>query len=596
MSSLELGVIGNCQIAVLVDSVGRYVWGSFPRVDSDPFFCSLLKSEDKSDDTGFFAVDVQDFDHSEQAYIDNTAILRTTLHDASGGSVRIIDFAPRYQNFGRSFHPIMVVRHIAPVSGTPALRIRLRPAADYGSRKPDVAHGSNHIRFSNGRYTIRLTTNAPLAALLEERVIVLEKPITLLLGPDESIAEGPDKVSREMYGETKAYWQNWTRALSIPFEWQREVIRAAITLKLCTYEDTGAVLAALTTSIPEAPGSGRNWDYRYCWLRDSYYTVQALNSLGATKTMQQFLSYIFNLVAEHGDRNHLQPVYGISGESDLTEKTVTSLEGYRGMGPVRVGNDAYTQRQNDVYGATVLAATQSFFDRRLVQSGGQREFERLESLGYRAAEAFDQPDAGPWEYRGRSEVHTYSSVICWAACDRLSRIAAHLELSERAEYWRDRANSIRETIMDQAWSEERGSFVATFGGDQLDASLLTLADLGFVGAEDPKFAATLEAVEKELKRGSYIFRYTSSDDFGTPETAFNICTFWYINALAAVGRKEEARELFRNMLDRRNALGLLSEDLDPESGELWGNFPQTYSMVGVITAAMRLSQSWDEAL
>ncbi len=596
MSSLELGVIGNCQIAVLVDSVGRYVWGSFPRVDSDPFFCSLLKSEDKSDDTGFFAVDVQDFDRSEQAYIDNTAILRTTLHDASGGSVRITDLAPRYQNLGRSFHPIMVVRHIAPVSGTPALRIRLRPAADYGSRKPDVAHGSNHIRFSNGRYTIRLTTNAPLAALLEERVIVLEKPITLLLGPDESIPEGPDKVSREMYGETKAYWENWTRALSIPFEWQREVIRAAITLKLCTYEDTGAVLAALTTSIPEAPESGRNWDYRYCWLRDSYYTVQALNSLGATKTMQQFLSYIFNLVAEHGDSNHLQPVYGISGESDLTEKTVTSLEGYRGMGPVRVGNDAYTQRQNDVYGATVLAATQSFFDRRLVQSGGRREFERLESLGHRAAEVFDQPDAGPWEYRGRSEVHTYSSVICWAACDRLSRIAAHLELSERADYWRDRANRIRETIMDQAWSKERGSFVATFGGDQLDASLLTLADLGFVRAGDPKFAATLAAVENELKQGSYVFRYTSSDDFGTPETAFNICTFWYINALAAVGRKDEARELFSNMLNRRNSLGLLSEDLDPESGELWGNFPQTYSMVGVITAAMRLSQSWDEAL
>ena len=596
MSSLELGVIGNCQIAVLVDSQGRYVWGSFPRVDSDPFFCSLLRSKEKADEIGFFAIDVQDFESSEQSYVDNTAILTTTLRDHSDGVVKITDYAPRYQHFGRSFHPIMVVRHIAPIGGTPALRIRLRPAADYGSRKPDITHGSNHIRFSNGNFTIRLTTNAPLAALLEERVIVLEKPITLLLGPDEPIPESPDKISREMYGETKAYWENWTRALSIPFEWQKEVIRAAITLKLCTYEDTGAALAALTTSIPEAPGSGRNWDYRYCWLRDSYYTVQALNSLGATKTMQQFLAYIFNLVAEHGDNNHLQPVYGISGESDLSEKTVTSLEGYRGMGPVRVGNDAYTQRQNDVYGATVLAATQSFFDQRLVKSGGKREFERLESLGHRAAEVFDQPDAGPWEYRGRSDVHTYSSVMCWAACDRLSRIATQLELPDRAECWREKANGIRETIIAQAWSEDRNSFVATFGGDQLDASLLTLPDLGFITARDPKFLRTLEAIEKQLKRGSYVFRYTGSDDFGMPKTAFNICTFWYINALAAVGRKEEARELFCNMLDRRNALGLLSEDLDPESGELWGNFPQTYSMVGVIVAAMRLSQSWDEAL
>ena len=598
MSSLELGVIGNCQIAVLVDTRGRYVWGSFPRIDSDPFFCSLLKSEsdDAADESGFFAIDLVDFQSSEQSYVDNTAILNTTLTDSSGGAVKITDYAPRYQKFGRSFHPIMVVRHITPVAGAPALRIRLRPAADYGARAPDVAHGSNHIRFSNDHFTLRLTTNAPLAAVLEERVIVLEKSITLMLGPDESLTESPNNIDRAMYGQTKTYWENWTRTLSIPFEWQEEVIRAAITLKLCTYEDTGAVLAALTTSIPEAPDSGRNWDYRYCWLRDSYYTVQALNSLGATKTMQQFQAYIFNLVAEHAEKKRLQPVYGISGEPALKEATVQGLEGYRGMGPVRVGNDAYKQQQNDVYGATVLASTQSFFDRRLVEGGGQREFERLEALGLRAAEAFDQPDAGPWEFRGRNDVHTYSSVMCWAACDRLSRIGAHLHLSDRAEAWESKANGIRETIIARAWNADKNSFVATFGGDQLDASLLTLPDLGFIRAEDPKFLATLAAVEKELRRGPYVFRYTSSDDFGTPQTAFNICTFWYINALAAVGRDAEARVLFSNMLDRRNALGLLSEDLDPDTGELWGNFPQTYSMVGVITAAMRLSQTWEEAL
>ena len=596
MSSLELGVIGNCQIAVLVDRRGSYVWGSFPRIDSDPFFCSLLKSKDATDQTGFFAIDLLDFQSSEQSYVDNTAILTTTLYDLGGGAVKITDYAPRYQRFGRSFHPIMVVRHIMPLSGAPAMRIRLRPAADYGSGKPDIAHGSNHIRFSNGHFTLRLTTNAPLAAVLEERVIVLEKPITLLLGPDESITESTHNIGRSMYGETKTYWENWTRALSIPFEWQAEVIRAAITLKLCTYEDTGAVLAALTTSIPESPGSGRNWDYRYCWLRDSYYTVQALNSLGATRTMEQFLRYLINLVAEHGENNELQPVYSISGDSKLAEATVDGLEGYRGMGPVRVGNDAYSQVQNDVYGATVLAATQSFFDQRLVEKSGQREFERLEILGHQAAELFDKPDSGLWEYRGRNDVHTYSSVMCWAACDRLSRIATHLAYPERADYWTDRSREIRETIIDRAWNKSKNSFVSTFDGNQIDASLLTVADLGFVAAEDPKFLGTLAAVERELRRGPYVFRYTSSDDFGTPQTAFNICTFWYINALAAVGRESEARELFRNMLDRRTVLGLLSEDLDPDSGELWGNFPQTYSMVGVITAAMRLSRKWEQAL
>jgi GH15 family glucan-1,4-alpha-glucosidase len=596
MSSLNLGLIGNCQIAVMIDERGRYVWGSFPRVDSDPCFCALLEPGAEAEAAGFFAVELKDFARAEQSYVDNTAILTTTLYDAAGGAVRIVDYAPRYQQFGRSFHPIMVVRRIEPVAGAPAVTIRLRPATDYGSRRPEIAHGSNHIRFFNGSFTLRLTTNAPLAAVLEERILVLENPVTLLLGPDETITESPDKIDREMYGETLAYWQSWVRALSIPFEWQQEVIRAAITLKLCTYEDTGAVLAALTTSIPEAPGSGRNWDYRYCWLRDSYYTVQALNRLGATKTMEQFLRYIFNLVAAHRDDKELQPVYGISGEAELTERMVTGLSGYRAMGPVRVGNDAYRQMQNDSYGATVLAATQSFFDQRLVEKRGRHEFERLEALGQRAADLFDQPDAGLWEYRGRSQVHTYSSVMCWAACDRLARIAARLELPERASYWAALSDSLRETIVRRAWSEQRQSFVATFDGDELDASLLTLPDVGFVQADDPRFLGTLAAIEKELRRGPYIFRYAKADDFGLPETAFNICTFWYINALAAVGRQDEARALFTNMLDRRNPLGLLSEDLDPDTGELWGNFPQTYSMVGVIMAATRLSKSWDEAL
>lgn len=596
MNNLDLGLIGNCQISVLIDQLGRFVWGCFPRMDSDPFFCSLLRPEGEGDEFGFFDVELQDFSHAEQSYVENTAILTTTLYDAAGNAARIVDFAPRYQMYGRSFHPIMVIRNITPLSGSPALRIRFRPAADYGARAPDMAHGSNHIRINNGHFTLRLTTNAPLAAVMEERVLLLEDAITLILGPDEPITDRPNKISREMFGDTRTYWERWARALSIPFEWQREVIRAAITLKLCTYEDTGAVLAALTTSIPEAPNSGRNWDYRYCWLRDSFYTVHALNRLGATKTMEEFLRYIFNLVADLGSGERLQPVYGISGQSLLDERHVDTLPGYRGMGPTRVGNDAYRQVQNDVYGATVLASTQSFFDRRLRRQGHAEDFTRLERLGQQAAALYDQPDAGPWEYRGRSAVHTYSSVMCWAACDRLARIAQRFALTEQAAHWSKTGREIRERILTEAWSERRKSFVAIFGGDSLDASLLTLADLGFISPQDPRYLATLSAIEAELKRGPYLFRYANPDDFGAPQTAFNICTFWYINALAAVGRADEARELFTNMLERRNALGLLSEDLDPVSGELWGNFPQTYSMVGIIIGATRLSRTWEQAL
>jgi len=594
--SLELGVIGNCQIAALIDERGSIVWGSFPRMDSDPAFCALLDPVPNERTPGCFAIELDGFVRAEQAYVDNTAILTTTLFDANGGALKIVDFAPRFNQFGRSYHPVMIVRNIVPVTGSPAVRIRLRPAAAYGARHATRTHGSSHIRYSNDSYTIRLTTNAPLAALLEERAFVVERPVALILGPDESLRDDPDKACREMYGETAAYWQGWVRALSIPFEWQDEVIRAAITLKLCTYEDTGAVLAALTTSIPEARGSGRNWDYRYCWLRDSYYTVQALNRLGATRTMKEFLRYLFNLIAERPPAAPLQPVYGISGAALLEEREIASLSGYRGMGPVRIGNDAFRQKQHDVYGATVLAATQSFFDRRMLQSGAAQNIVRLEALGRHAIALHDQPDAGPWEYRGRAVTHTYSSVMCWAACDRLARITAHVGAPDRAAAWAREAQRIRARILAAAWNERRQSFVASFGGEDLDASLLILPELGFIAADDPRFLATLAAIEKELRRGPYVYRYANADDFGLPETAFNICTFWYINALAAVGRRDEARELYGNMLARRTRLGLLSEDLDVTTGELWGNFPQTYSMVGIIMAAMRLSRSWEEAL
>jgi GH15 family glucan-1,4-alpha-glucosidase len=594
--NLELGLIGNCQIAVLVDELGRFVWGSFPQMDSDPAFCSLLGPIEEDNAPGCFDVELANFASSEQTYIENTAILKTTLRDHNGGAIDIIDFAPRFSQFGRSWHPVMVVRNIVPVSGSPAVRIRLRPAAGYGARHAERTHGSSHIRFTTDDFTIRLTTNAPISALLEERAFILERPIALILGPDESLTENPEKTCRDLYGETKSYWQSWVRTLSIPFEWQREVIRAAITLKLCTYEDSGAVLAALTTSIPEAADTERNWDYRYCWLRDSYYTVQALNRLGATRTMTEFLRYLFNLLAEHDPEAPLQPVYGITGRTALDESEVASLAGYRGMGPVRIGNDAYRQTQHDVYGATILAATQSFFDRRMIQPGTAQDFVRLEALGQHAAKFYREPDAGPWEYRGRSMVHTYSSIMCWAGCDRLAKIAAQLGDSSRAGHWAAQATKIRDHILESAWSEKRKSFVASFGGEALDASLLIMPELGFIEPGDPRFAGTLAAIEGELRQGPYMYRYANPDDFGMPETAFNICTFWYISALAAVGRHDEARELYCNMLDRRTSLGLLSEDLDVGSGELWGNFPQTYSMVGIIMAAMRLSRSWEEAV
>ena len=589
---LDGGVIGNCSFGALIDPRGRICWACLPHFDGDPVFHSLLGAADEADPEagGFFDVLLEGFQDSEQHYVENTAILVTTLRDGNGAEVRITDFAPRFEQFGRSFRPTTIVRTIERLRGEPRIRIRLRPRFDYGSRRPELTRGSNHIRYVGPRLALRLTTDAPVSFITDEITFVLEQPLTLLLGPDESLTEPVDSVAREFRSRTESYWREFVRHLAVPLEWQEAVIRAAITLQLCSFEETGAVLAAMTTSIPEAPGTGRNWDYRFCWLRDSHFVVQALNRLGATRTMENYLGYITNLAAA-AEGGVLQPVYGIKFEDELTERTVDNLPGYRGMGPVRVGNAAWRQLQNDNYGSAILAVTQSFFDRRLVKPGNARVFGWLEKLGSQAAALFDQPDAGLWEFRQRSAVHTFSSVMCWAACDRLARIAKALGLTDRQTYWTSRAEAIRKHILQNA--ESGGRLAATLEGEGIDASLLLLHDLGFLDPADPRFAGTVESLEP-LRQGSNFFRY-QEDEFGAPTTSFAVCSFWYIDAINALGRREEARDLFEQMLERRNPVGLLSEDLDPETGELWGNFPQTYSMVGLINSALRLSRPWSEA-
>ena len=441
---------------------------------------------------------------------------------------------------------------------------------------------------------LRLTTDASITAILQEVPFFLENSITLLLGPDETVHEAPGEVGRRFFEETAQFWCTWVRSLAIPYEWQGAVIRAAITLKLNAFDDTGAIVAAMTTSIPEAAGTSRNWDYRYCWLRDGYFVVGALNRLGATRTMERYLAYTVNIAAEAGGAP-LQPVYGIDGRTNLEERTVASLPGYRDMGPVRVGNLAYRQVQHDVYGSAILAATHIFFDQRLVRRGDEPLFRQLEHLGEKAVVAFDQPDAGLWELRGSASVHTFSAVMCWAACDRLARIANRLELTGRADYWRGHAEAMREVILKRSWNERLGAFVATFDGETMDASLLLLAEVGFLEPADPRFISTVQRVEHDLRRGDFIFRYVEQDDFGTPQNAFLVCTFWYVDALASIGRRDEARALFVKLIAHCNRHGLLAEHIQPDTGELWGNFVQTYSMVGLVNSAIRLSIPWDDA-
>ena len=593
MSLNDLALIGNGTIAALVDGDARISWCCFPRFDGDPAFCSLLAGRSSEADFGYFSVEVVDAVRSEQEYMLNTPVMCTRLYDASGGCVEITDFAPRYTQFGRIFAPMMLVRQLRRVAGNPRIRVRLRPAQGYGRERMPMKRGSNHITYEGDYVSLRVTSNAGMTALIEEGAFFLDHPVTVLLGPDETVDESVVEIGRRMLEATVDYWRTWVRALAIPFEWQDAVIRAAISLKLNVFEDTGAIIAAVTTSIPEAPGTGRNWDYRYCWIRDAYFVVNALNQLGATRIMERYLGFTLNIIAGVEDKR-LKPLYTISGLDVPEEIVAEHLDGYRGLGPVRIGNQAFHQVQHDVYGAAILAAPHVFFDQRLITRGDPDLFARLEVLGERAAEFFDKPDAGLWELRGMQRVHTFSSVMCWAGCDRLARIAQHIGLGDRAKHWRSTADSMREVILERSWNGRLGSFVASMDGDTLDASLLRLHDVGFIAADDPRFLGTVAAVERDLRHGDFVYRYSEEDDFGVPQNAFIVCTFWYINALAATGRREEARRLFDKILSSRNRHGLFAEDIDTETKELWGNFVQTYSMVGVIDSAARLSKRWED--
>lgn len=593
-NSLDLALIGNCQVGALIDSSAEIVWCCLPRFDGDPVFCSLLQEHQSGEGTGYCAIEMIDQIKSDQSYLTNSAVLVTCLTDCRGAVVEITDFAPRFRQHGRMFTPMMLIRQIRRIHGSPRICLRVRPAREYGQSQCEFTYGSHHIRFVAPEVVLRVTTDASVTTILQELPFILEDELTLIFGPDETLQESIHEVARRFKDETIAYWNDWVRDLGIPFEWQNEVIRAAITLKLNTFDDTGAIVAAMTTSIPESPASGRNWDYRYCWLRDAYFVVNALNRLGTTHTLERYLRYLVNVVAGSRD-GFLQPVYGIDGRAQLDEREIDSLAGYRGMGPVRIGNLAYEQVQHDVYGSAILAVTHVFFDQRLMRRGDAALFHRLEPLGETAIQVHDQPDAGLWELRGKKRVHTFSSIMCWAACDRLSKIAMHLGLTERGTYWSAQAQRIHETICTRAWNEEKKAFAAAFDGNTLDASLLLMHDVGFLAADDPRFAATVAAIERELRQGDYIFRYIEEDDFGAPEHAFIVCTYWYIYALVALGRNDEARVLFENLLSRHNRHGLIAEHINISTGEQWGNFVQTYSMVGLINAAIRLSKRWDWA-
>ena len=583
----DLGIIGNCSYNALLRD-GSVEWLCWPRPDSSFVFGPLLDRERG----GAFAVEGVDTEVVRQEYLENTNVLRT-LFRGPGGEFELLDFAPRFHLYDRFFKPSMLVRILRPLAGEPRARVRCRPTYDYGLQEVGSWRASNHIEYSGFPTPVRLTTNVPLTYVEDERPFLLESDRHLVLTWGEPLEAGLEETAERFLERTLDYWRRWVKGTRVPRDYQSEVIRSALALKLHQYEDTGALLAATTTSLPEYPGSGRTWDYRFCWLRDAYFTLNALERLGHSEEMERFLEYLRNIAEE--DEGVLQPAYRINGDRDAEERVLEHLAGYRGDGPVRVGNQAFEHVQNDVYGEMVLAVSRLFLDTRFVGEIPPRTaVEIVENLLDQIERRAEEPDAGLWEFRGRTRLHSFSVLMHWAGARRAVEVAEALDAVELAARARDVEQRAAEILETRCWNDEIGAITQVAGEPQLDAALLLAVHLGYFPPDDPRAISHVDAIRKALAvDGGLLRRYSVEDDFGETRAAFTVCTFWLVEALALIGRTDEAKELFDRLLTLDNGLGLYSEDLLPDTLEQTGNFPQTYSHVGLINAAFRLSRRWD---
>jgi GH15 family glucan-1,4-alpha-glucosidase len=584
----HLGLVGNCQFSALVENTGEIVWCCLPRFDSEPVFSTLLDHENG----GRFLVGPADGTRGRQRYVENTNVLETVFTGETG-SFRLVDFAPRFVQHDRIFRPTQFFRILEPLEGTPLVNVHCAPLHGWSKARPSQIQGSNHVRFEGFASPLRLTTDIA-QSYLGGRPFALTGRRHLALTWGAPIEEALSPLADRFLGETIRYWQGWVKHCDIPPRYQQEVIRSALALKLHCFEDTGAIVAAMTTSIPEARGSGRTWDYRYCWLRDAYYAIGAFALLGHFEEREHFIEYLLN-VASSAPGLELAPLYRVDGAADLEERVLDQWPGFEGDGPVRVGNGAAAHAQHDIFGEMVLALTPIFLDDRFSAERSKAALDLVERLARRAVAVAGQPDAGIWEYRTEWQPQTFSGLMCWAGADRMARVAER-HAPAVAEEFATAAVRIRDDITRRAWNTELGAFVGCYGGRDLDASLLQMATLRFLPKGDPRLASTVDVIQQALSNDGWLFRYRLDDGFGKPTVAFVICTFWLAEALAVIGRKDESKVVMDRMQAALSPLGLLSEDYETADLRMWGNFPQAYSHVGLIHAAFAASPDWSDVL
>ncbi len=586
MDNLHYGVIGNCRTAALVSNKGSIDWCCMPDFDSPSIFAKILDPIKG----GSFTIEVDGSYTLSQQYIERTNILRTSFVSEKG-SFDLIDFMPRYRtNENKNFAPSEIHRYLNYHSGKPAFRVVYNPRLNYGLN--DVAHSiqDNHVRTYAIDWPtdcIYLYSSLNYDDLLNGHEIILTQNEFISLSYNQKVIDlNFERVHLE-YQRTKVYWLNWNnRSKKFP-KYNNEIQRSLLVLKIMSYDATGAILAALTTSIPEAIGEVRNWDYRFCWLRDASMSVDTLLRMGHYNGAKRFLAFIMRILKSKNDTFMI--MYGIRGERDLTEKVLDHLSGYENSYPMRIGNAAYLQRQNDVFGylLNVIHRYYEFFPGTLDEI--EDIWEIVRNIIQTVSTHWESSDKGIWEIRNEDRHFVFSKVMSWVAIDRAVKIARLLNKQSYVESWQDIALDIKADVFKNGWNEERNTFTQTYEDNSLDASLLLLAEYGFVTYDDPRFMNTVNAIKESLFYNGLMYRYTNSDDFGKPSSSFTICTFWLIQALFHIGKTGEAEEIFKDLLTYGNHLGLYSEDIDFYSKRLLGNFPQAYSHLALINTAILFS-------
>ena len=580
--SYGFGIIGNCSYIAHINTNTNICWLCMPRFDSSFIFGGLVDLEKG----GEFSILPEGKFTSKQYYKENTNILCTEVK-CSEGSYRITDFAPRFNLYDRYFKPLMLVRKVEPLEGRPRVKVSCKPMAEYGKRKLEAYAASNHIDYYGADSPVRLTTNFSISHILDETLSVLTDTKYLVLTYGSPLEAPLASTVEDFLHKTQLYWGAWVKKTSIGNMYQQQVIRSALVLKIHQYEDTGAIIAASTTSLPEAPGSGRNWDYRFCWLRDAYYILLAFNNIGHFEEMERYFNYIANISVKETGR--FQPLYGIAGEKQLKE-VILELSGYLGNTPVRIGNEASTHVQNDIYGQVLLSLLPLYTDERFVGREKSDSSAWIASLLKKIDMVMEEPDAGLWEFRNFRNYHCYTYLFHWAGCLAAMKIARRIK-DKKLLKWAETLKTKAEAHLEACYDPKRKVYKQAADSTYLDASTLQLIMMHYLDPSSKKAKDHLNAVEKKLAApGGLFYRYIHKDDFGYPDTTFLITAFWHVEALTAVGRIEEAISKFEKLLTYGNHLGLFSEDVDANNGSQWGNFPQAYSHVGLMNAAYRIAQ------